>query len=81
MLDGCMAVEADGGPSPGDFTVCIYCGHIMAFADDLTLRELTGDEMHAIAGDPRIIRIQKARKALKEKPPARTATQTDGRLS
>jgi hypothetical protein len=51
MLDGCMAVEADGGPSPGDFTVCIYCGHIMAFADDLTLRELTGDEIHAIAGD------------------------------
>jgi hypothetical protein len=70
LLDACTAVDADGGPSPGDFTVCISCGHLMAFADDLTLRELTGHEMHAVAGDRRIIAVQNARKALKEKPAA-----------
>jgi hypothetical protein len=70
MLDGCTAVDADGGPCPGDFTVCISCGHLMAFADDLTLRELTSEEMHAIAGDKRIIAVQQARKALKERAPA-----------
>ena len=57
-------------PKPGDITLCIYCGHIMAFADDMGFRELTGEEMHAIAGDERILKIQRARKALKEKPAA-----------
>lgn len=50
-------------PKPGDVTICLYCGHIMAFADDLGLRELTGAEMQDVAGDPRILRLQKARVA------------------
>jgi hypothetical protein len=53
QLDGCTAVDADGGPSPGDFTVCISCGHLMAFADDLTLQELNDEEMHAIVSASR----------------------------
>jgi len=39
----------------------MYCGHIMVFADDLTYREPTADEMVEIASDPSIIAIQKAR--------------------
>ena len=69
-LDATSEAGGDSTPKPGDITLCIYCGHLMAFADDLTLRDLTGEEMHAIAGDRRIIAIQKARKALKEKPAA-----------
>jgi hypothetical protein len=48
-------------PRPGDFTVCIECGHIMAFAGDLTLRELTSAEMHDVAGNRKILLIQEAR--------------------
>ena len=51
----------DDGPSPGDITICIYCGHIMAFADDLVFRELTGKEVIMIAGDKRILAMLEAR--------------------
>jgi hypothetical protein len=45
-------------PRPGDFTVCIKCGHVMAFTETLTLREMTDTEMHAIAGDERLLIAQ-----------------------
>lgn len=48
-------------PKPGDVTICLYCGHIMAFADNLGLRELTGAEMQDVAGDPRVLQLQRAR--------------------
>ena len=67
VLDGCSSVDGEHKPKPGDITVCISCGHLMAFADDLTMRDLTDEEMHAIAGDPRIIAIQRARKAVMSK--------------
>lgn len=63
-LDGCTSVACDAMPSPGDVTICITCGHIMAFGDDLTLRELTDAEMYEIAGDERILAVQAARKKL-----------------
>jgi hypothetical protein len=47
-------------PDPGDVAVCIDCGHIQAYADDLTLRPLTDDEMVEIAGDREIIDTVKA---------------------
>lgn len=48
------------GPKPNDITVCFYCGHTMAFKEDLTVRALTEDEMCMIAGNAEVIRIQKA---------------------
>jgi hypothetical protein len=48
-------------PSPGDFTVCIACGHVMFFADDLALRDPTAEDIKIVAGDPRILAIQRAR--------------------
>jgi len=48
-------------PEPGDISICLSCGHVMAFAEDFTVRALTGKEMVEIAGDPRIMAIQKAR--------------------
>jgi hypothetical protein len=66
-IDGATYVgEEDQAPDPGDVTVCIYCGHIQAFDDDLKLRELTPVEQLDIAGDPRILAIQRAR-AIAEK--------------
>ena len=50
----------------GDVSICISCGHIMVFAADLSKRELTDEEAHKIAGDRRILRLQKLRKQLEE---------------
>lgn len=55
------ASDGDNSPNPGDVTVCLYCGHIMSFANDLRLRELTDAEVLAVAGDRRILAIQEAR--------------------
>jgi hypothetical protein len=53
--------EMGQGPKEGTISICFTCGHITMFAEDLTLRELTDEEMVDIAGDPEIIRVQKAR--------------------
>jgi hypothetical protein len=48
-------------PREGDISVCMYCGHLMAFNADMTRRNLTDEEMVEIAGDPQLLMIQHAR--------------------
>lgn len=68
LLDGAMATDDQGGtPEPGAITVCIYCGHLMAFTRDMMLRELNTLEAHYIAGDKRILQVQQARAELAKK--------------
>jgi hypothetical protein len=67
-LDGATSIDMDDAPDPGDITVCLLCGHIMAFADDMTLREPTDAEAKDAAGDPRILAIQAARRGADRKP-------------
>jgi len=43
-------------PSDGDLTVCLYCGHLMVFGPNLSLRELTSDEMRDAAGNPEVLK-------------------------
>lgn len=50
-------------PGPGDVSVCLNCGHLMGFNPDLTLRELSDEEAHDIAGDKDLLRAQAARAA------------------
>jgi hypothetical protein len=47
-------------PKPGDIAICLDCAHLHAYADDLTLRQLTGDEIVEIAGDPMIVKAVNA---------------------
>jgi hypothetical protein len=54
-------VVRDDAPVPGCFTICLECGHLMAFAEDLTLRDLTDAEQIKIAGDPVLLAMQRAR--------------------
>lgn len=61
-MDGATGVDHRSRPKPGHITICIGCGHLMAFADDMRLRNLTDAEMYEIAGDPRLIAVQRARK-------------------
>lgn len=63
ILDG--ADEAFGGdtpPKPGDITMCVYCGHLMGFNADLTLRDVNVEEAHDIADEPKILDLVRSRK-------------------
>ena len=60
LLDAATAVIGGRRPQPSDVTICISCGHIMAFDYDLSLRRLTDEEMVAVAGDRDIIMAQRA---------------------
>ena len=48
-------------PKPGDINICWFCGHIMAFDENLQMRPLTEREAILVAGDRRILAIQKGR--------------------
>lgn len=61
VLDCANSIGGKSKPSPGDITVCLMCGHLMAFNKDLTMRPLTDAEIIAIAGDEQMITIQAAR--------------------
>lgn len=63
-LDGATGIGHKRKPRPGAITICMKCGHIQAFAWDLTFRELTNSEMCEMAGDERILAIQRARKGV-----------------
>jgi hypothetical protein len=54
----------DAQPEPGDFTICIECGHIMVFRDGLRLDNPNAEECREIAGHHCILAIQRARGAL-----------------
>lgn len=65
LLDSAACVgEDDMVPNPGDFTVCIGCGHLMVFGEGMILRDPFDDELVELAGDPRVLAIQKARRRL-----------------
>jgi hypothetical protein len=46
-------------PTPGSFTVCLYCHHLMVYGEGMVLRELTDDEMREIAGDPSLLNVMR----------------------
>jgi len=54
--------------SPGDATVCLTCGHLMVFGEDLLLRNPTDAEIVKFAGDKRLLAVQWARGMTKPKP-------------
>jgi hypothetical protein len=61
MLDAAASMSGEHSPEPDDISICLYCGHLMAFDGDLKFRPLTDAEMVQVAGDPRILAIQRAR--------------------
>lgn len=60
-MNGATCVGDEAAPEPGDFTVCIRCGHLMVFGDQLILRDPTDSEAIEIGGDERLLAIQAAR--------------------
>jgi hypothetical protein len=61
VVDAASGLMYDDKPEPGDATVCLDCGHVMIFGDDMGLRNPTGAETHDLAGDEGILLIQRIR--------------------
>lgn len=57
-LDAASNISNENTPDPGDLSICL-CGHLLVFADDLTLRDLNDAEMVRWAGDPALIKAQR----------------------
>jgi len=50
-------VDGKGAPEPGIPTVCLKCGAVMVFADDLTVRGFTKEEADEVLRDPMLMAI------------------------
>jgi hypothetical protein len=59
-IDAGTGVGTMRKPRAGAIAICFYCGDIAAFDSALHLRPLTDEEIIAVAGDERIITLQKA---------------------
>jgi hypothetical protein len=61
-LDAATGFDGADKPRPGNISICLCCGHVMAYADPPTsFRELNDEEMRDVAGDKTILAIQRAR--------------------
>jgi hypothetical protein len=64
FLDSAAAVTKEKpkpkGPRAGDLTVCIDCGHVMAFDAKIKLRNLTRTEQRRAAKDRNVRLVQRA---------------------
>lgn len=46
------SIESNDAPSPGCLCLCIRCGAVMMYAEDLTVRGMTTAEMDELCNDP-----------------------------
>jgi acetyl-CoA carboxylase beta subunit len=67
LLDGATCIDNDSMPDPGDVTICIYCGHLMMFDAQMRLRDLSDEKVRQVAGDGRIVAVQRARRVLERR--------------
>lgn len=51
-LSGATQINGIDKPKPGDVSLCIECGNIAIFCDDLQLRQATKEEILEILRDP-----------------------------
>jgi hypothetical protein len=43
-LDTASDIDGDDQPKPGNLTICLDCGHVMVFGDDMWPRNPTREE-------------------------------------
>jgi hypothetical protein len=60
LIDAATGLNQSHRPKPGDYAVCLGCGHVAAYTDGLTLRQLTADERDYVASDQKIARLRAA---------------------
>ena len=50
--------DKDHKPVPGAMSLCLKCGYLAAFTEDMTLRELSPMERYFVSMDPRVIAVR-----------------------
>jgi hypothetical protein len=60
-LDRAAGLDTDNQPGPGDVTICLDCGHLMIFDDQLALRQLSPEEQIALASNEDVLFAQHMR--------------------
>jgi hypothetical protein len=60
QLDGCSQVNGNNFPDPGSYSVCIQCGNVSVFDDDLSLRKPHAEEESEIQKNPNVLEAQRA---------------------
>jgi len=63
---GTVADGVSAAPHGGDYTVCLYCSHLMVYKDDLSVRNPTSAEIIEAAGDKNILEVMKFASAFRE---------------
>lgn len=53
--------QATRDPQPDDVVVCVQCGHVMVFNRNMAFDELSDADIIRIAGDPRLVDLQRER--------------------
>jgi hypothetical protein len=53
-MDAATPVDGDATPSPGDYTLCIFCSETLVFEKDLKVHKITPEEERAMPDDVRI---------------------------
>ena len=62
-LNAATPVEGDPQPQPGDFTVCLYCTSFLVYEPDLTVREMSEEEVYGLEESERRL-LMRARRAI-----------------
>ena len=61
IMNAAQAVDAEGNePGAGDASICMSCGHLSIFTDELMLRNPTSEELEKWAGDERLVDVMTA---------------------
>lgn len=65
-LDGASQVKGEEQPTPGDISMCFYCGTLHMFDEGLALRRMSFAELNALDDDTRALlaRMQASREML-----------------
>lgn len=59
-LDGASGINQAHIPTPGSISICIYCGNIAIFGDDMQLCPMTQEEKLEIEQLPEIRKVKEA---------------------
>lgn len=48
VLDAATSIEEGAIPSPGDITICMYCGELLRFDENLISHKLSDEEFESL---------------------------------
>lgn len=67
VCDRATAVTGNESPQPGDWTVCLRCGEILRFDEQLTHRQVTLEELRLLPRSDRALLFRASRMARERK--------------